>query len=92
MTHDLPRVHLETFAFCSACLVLRLFIGASLEVSLLLFTILVVLTKNSALGCLKFVRFDSLVAAGSEFLFSMSTQEGRKDQILKGFKLYPFSD
>ncbi|XP_073248258.1 retinal rod rhodopsin-sensitive cGMP 3',5'-cyclic phosphodiesterase subunit delta-like [Porites lutea] len=87
MTHDLPRVHLETFAFCSACLVLRLFIGASLEVSLLLFTILVVLTRNSALGCLKVVGFDNLVAAGSEFFFSMSTQEGRKDQILKGFKL-----
>ena len=52
MTHDLPRVHLETFAFCSACLVLRLFIGASVEASPLLFTILVVLTKTSALGCL----------------------------------------
>ena len=51
-----------------------------------------VLTTNSALGCLKVVTFDSLVAAGSEFFLIMSAQEGRKDEILKGFKLYPFSD
>lgn len=51
-----------------------------------------VLTTNSGLGCLKVVTFDSLVAAGSEFFLSMSVQEGRKDEILKGFKLYPFSD
>lgn len=90
MTHDLPRVHLETFAFCSACLVLRLFIGASLEVSLLLFTILVVLTKNSALGCLKFVRFDSLVAAGSEFFFQYEHSRGKKRPNTEGIQTVSF--